>query len=131
MPSSSTLPENRLPTEMEEVQNLCAKAGYVAGKAYVESKYGSHLLELENIEGITWITSAIKEFIHFGYYKQADSLYKQAVGWLENNSQTILLHEFKRANKIEVDFLEFPYKRETEFLETLHRIYSNGDYQRV
>ena len=130
-PDTSTLPENRLPTEMEEVQNLCAKAGYVAGKAYVESKYGSHLLELENIEGITWITSAIKEFIHFGYYKQADSLYKQAVGWLENNSQTILLHEFKWANKIEVDFLEFPYKGETEFLETLHRIYSNGDYQRV
>lgn len=130
-PETSMLPKNQLPVELKEVLEFCSKAGYVAGKAFIESKYGSHLLELESMEGITWITSSIKEFIHLGYYKQADSLYKQAVACLENNSQTTLLYEFKQANKIDVDFLDFPYKKETELLETLHKIYASGDYEQA
>lgn len=126
---TSKLRENQLPIKLEEILEFCTKAGYVVGKAFVESKYGSHLLELECMEGISWISSSIKEFINFGYYKQADSLYKQAISWLENNSQTTLLYEFKQANKIDVDFLEFPYRKETELLGNLHRIYARGDYE--
>lgn len=128
-PERSMLPKDRLPVELKEVLEFCSKAGYVAGKAFIESKYGSYLLELENMEGITWIASSIKEFIHFGYYKQADLLYKQAVACLENNSQMTLLYEFKQASKMDVGFSDFPYKKETELLKTLHKIYARGDYE--
>lgn len=128
-PEVQTLTQNRLPIELEELLQFCTEAGFVATKAFVESKYGSHLLELENVEGITWIASSIKEFIHYGYFKQADSFYKQAIGWLESNSQTALLHVFEQDNKIDTDFLEFPYKKETEILEILHRNYCSGDYE--
>lgn len=94
----------------------------------IYTSYGLHLLELECIEGITWLKKGIIGIWHFGHYKQAINNKDITENWLKDRGHTDMLESFKRETSHIIKNNYLPLEIEIEKLYKSHLYFTKGDY---
>ncbi len=127
--NKNQLTKSILPDEINEIEKIISNTGFVCSKEVVEGKFGEHLLDLEEIDGLNYLRSSILGLSKYGHYKEAELYYSHSAHWIKTNG---LMQVFSEANWDNIIIYEDNanhYKKDNEILFNIHTAYSNADYE--
>lgn len=114
--------------KLEKIIKQCAASGYCCAEELIRAKYGEHLLDLENISGLSILNDCIRGFLKYGHYKKAETYYRKCVSWM--NKKGIFEHPVQEwVSSFNSSFYENPLQRDTDNLETIYTAFLNADYE--
>ncbi|WP_340066508.1 CHAT domain-containing tetratricopeptide repeat protein [Ascidiimonas aurantiaca] len=119
---------SKLPDFVESHLNKIKDDGYLAAKAKVFGIYGSHLLELEHIEGIEWLVKAIPLLWKLGHLKDAYIYENTCLKWLEERHQLTHLENFKKRISLPEKTFRRSITKEIDILNKAHQYFTESDY---
>ncbi|NER12892.1 CHAT domain-containing protein [Leptobacterium flavescens] len=118
----------KLPDFVENSLKKIENRGYLAAKARIFGIYGSHLLQLELIEGIEWLAQAILLFWELDHRKDAYIYENNCLKWLQERHQAILLNDFKKTISLPENSNNRSISQEINILNKAHQYFAESDY---
>lgn len=116
------LTKSVLPEPLDQIRKQLSDLGHLCAEALVHSLYGSHLLNLDLIEGIEWIEKSLDKLWKLGYKKKVQNYLNQCLNWTEERAQP------KVASRLLEQFGSYKKKEQTAIEEDLRQLHLSHDY---
>ncbi|MDN5214720.1 CHAT domain-containing protein [Fulvivirgaceae bacterium BMA12] len=117
-----------LPTELQEIQNQMIDKGHVCVEALMASLYGSHLLDLECIEGLDWISEHLDTLWKFGHKREVIDYKRKCLNWTQDRGQVELNHKLTQNLQPYKQTKSEQFSKDLEKLNVSFKHFVEGDY---